>query len=104
MTITIQTDRVTGIRTTRFVGNGRSVTAFGRSTGDGAALKLVDCGDGVHRLMADRSMRKDARPENVGIRRRFFWRVKARFGAGWSGMTDAQISREMRMVSNRRAH
>lgn len=40
----------------------------------------------------------------TGMHRRFFWRVRARFGADWSRMSDAQVAREMRMVSNRRAH
>lgn len=39
-----------------------------------------------------------------GAHRRFFWRVNHRFGSDWWRMTDAQIRKEMRMLSNRRSH
>jgi hypothetical protein len=33
------------------------------------------------------------------MHRKFFWRVKHRYGAGWSKMTDKQVANEMRMRS-----
>jgi hypothetical protein len=101
MTITTQTDRVTGSTVTTFTGNGRRVIAMG-SAKTTLPLKVTRDGDGGMRLTVTADRRCHA--EKSGIRRRFFWRVCARFGADWSRMTEAQIAFEMRMVSNRRAH
>jgi hypothetical protein len=35
--------------------------------------------------------------------RRWFWRIRHRFGDRWTDMTETQIRREMRMRSWRRA-
>jgi hypothetical protein len=40
----------------------------------------------------------------TGMSQRFTWRPRYRFGDGWHTMNRAQIAREMRMVSHRRAH
>lgn len=101
MTITTQTDRVIGSTVTTFTGNGRHVIAIG-STDTSVPLKITQGEDGRTRLTASADRRRHV--EKSGMRRRFFWRVRARFGADWSRMTEGQIAFEMRMVSNRRAH
>jgi hypothetical protein len=101
MTITSSTDRVTGTTVSTFVGNGRKVIAIGSGVGKTLPIRLERDGDAV-RIVGTRARRLPER--NFGLHRRFFWRVRARFGADWSRMTDAQVAREMRMVSNRRAH
>lgn len=39
-----------------------------------------------------------------GMHRRFFWRVNHRFGKRWWNMPHAQVRKELRMMSWRRAH
>jgi len=101
MTITTRTDRVTGSTVTTFTGNGRRVIAIGSAKAS-MPLKVTRGEDGSTRLTVTADRRRHV--EKSGMRRRFFWRVRARFGADWSRMTEAQIAFEMRMVSNRRAH
>lgn len=100
MTTTTRTDRVTGSTVSTFVGNGREVIALGSGTGKTLPLRVIRKDDGLRIVSTGRRHVID----KTGMHRRFFWRVRARFGADWSRMTDAQVAREMRMVSNRRAH
>jgi hypothetical protein len=90
-------DRVTGVTTTKYRTGNRTVIVRGNAVSD---LKPVMSDDGKVQFV--RTPRR-GKKTNVGLNRRFFWRVRARFGADWSRMTEAQIAFEMRMVSNRRA-
>jgi hypothetical protein len=93
----------TSIRTT-VAPNGKRIIAIGRAMAATSCLNplKVAVSDGDGRIAVSRRPSSDVLAN--GAHRRFFWRVNHRFGCNWSRMTDAQIRREMRMMSNRRAH